>query len=107
MQFSFAEQGNGMMVTLSYTEQGIFSDNVNTPKVDPKDDPKGILSKLTVRQLIILENIRKDNKITREDLTQKMHVSDATVKRELAVLQQMGLLSRVGGRKGGHWEVKP
>ena len=107
MQFSFAEQGNGMMVTLSYTEQRIFSDNVNTPKVDPKDDPKGILSKLTVRQLIILENIRKDNKITREDLTQKMHVSDATVKRELAVLQQMGLLSRVGGRKGGHWEVKP
>lgn len=35
-----------------------------------------------------------------------MNVSDATIKRALADLQNRGLIVRVGGRKNGHWEIK-
>lgn len=71
-------------------------------KDDPKDDPK----ELSVHQLLILNYIQKDPTITREEMTQKMNVSDATIKRALADLQNRGLIVRVGGRKNGHWEIK-
>ncbi len=38
-------------------------------------------------------------------MTQKLSVSDATVKRELADMQKMGILIREGGRKDGHWVI--
>lgn len=74
----------------------------NDPKDDPKDDPK----ELSVHQLHILNYIQKDPTVTREEMTQKMNVSDATIKRALADLQNRGLIVRVGGRKNGHWEIK-
>ena len=60
-----------------------------------KNDPK----ELSVYQLLILNYIQKDPTVTREEMTQKMNVSDATIKRALADLQNRGLIVRVGGRK--------
>lgn len=73
----------------------------NDPKDDPKDDPK----ELSERQLLIMSFIRKDANITRDVLTQKLGVSDATIKRELTYLQNEGFIIRKGGRKEGHWEI--
>lgn len=73
----------------------------NDPKDDPKDDPK----QLSERQLFILRCIREKSSVTREELTQKMKVSEATVKRELLYLQNKGFIVRVGGRKDGHWQI--
>lgn len=39
-------------------------------------------------------------------MTQKMKVSEKTIKRELAVLQEKGTLIREGGRKEGRWVIK-
>ncbi len=39
-------------------------------------------------------------------MTQKIKVSEKTIKREMALLQEMGLLIREGGRKEGRWVVK-
>lgn len=39
-------------------------------------------------------------------MAQKMNVSEKTIKRELAVLQEKGTLIRKGGRKEGRWVVK-
>ena len=37
---------------------------------------------------------------------QKIKVSDKTIKRELAVLQEKGVLTREGGRNDGRWVIK-
>lgn len=73
----------------------------NGPKDDPKDDPK----ETSERQKVILGLIKKDPSITRECMTQKMSVSEATIKRELADLQKKGILTREGGRKDGRWVI--
>ena len=68
---------------------------------DPKDDPK----ETSERQKVILKLIKEDPFITRECMTQKISVSEATIKRELADLQKKGILTRNGGRKDGRWVI--
>jgi DeoR/GlpR family transcriptional regulator of sugar metabolism len=38
-------------------------------------------------------------------MSQKIKVSEKTIKRELAVLQEKGILTREGGRKDGKWVI--
>jgi len=38
-------------------------------------------------------------------MAQKVKVSEKTIKRELAVLQENGILTRKGGRKEGRWVI--
>ena len=74
-----------------------------------KDFGKEIWSELTERQLNIIAYITLDPTITAVGISEKMSgknaVSARTIERDLAFLQARGLLSRVGGRKEGHWEI--
>ncbi|MBQ6084522.1 MAG: putative DNA binding domain-containing protein [Bacteroidales bacterium] len=79
-----------------------FGKEQNGTKNDPKDDPK----ELTERQSLMLKLIEEDDLITIQLMTQKMKVSEKTVKRELAALQEKGILTREGGRKSGRWVIK-
>ena len=38
-------------------------------------------------------------------MPQKINVSEKTIKRELAILQEKGILIREGGRKKGKWVI--
>ncbi len=53
----------------------------------------------------ILALIKVDGYITIPELSQKIGVTERTIERNLQKLQQENLLKRVGGAKGGHWEV--
>ena len=79
----------------------IASKDNHDPKDDPKDDPK----ELSERQLLILDIIKKDDLITILQMVQKITVSEKTIKRELAILQEKGVLTREGGRKEGKWVI--
>jgi predicted HTH transcriptional regulator len=68
---------------------------------DTKDDTK----QLTERQRLMLDLIRKDDTITIAQMIQKAQVSEITIKRELAVLKQLGIIQREGGRKEGRWKI--
>ena len=74
---------------------------LNNQEDDPKDDPK----ELTERQLLILDYMRQDETITREGLSLKIKVSDATIKRELSFLQDNNIVKREGGGKDGRWVI--
>ena len=54
----------------------------------------------------MLDLIKGDDLITIHQMTQKINVSEKTIKRELAILQEKGILSREGGRKEGKWVIK-
>ena len=73
----------------------------NVTSDDPKDDPK----QLSERQQLILIEMNADDTITIQKLTQKIKVSEKTIKREIALLQEVGVLIREGGRKEERWVV--
>ena len=73
---------------------------------DPKDGLKEVLKKVSDRQGIILLLIKANDLITIQEMSQKIKVSEKTIKRELAILQEKGILTREGGRKDGRWVIK-
>ena len=76
-------------------------DAANVGKDDLKDDPK----ELSERQALIISFIKDNDLITIQQMTQKAKVSEKTIKRELATLQEKGILTREGGRKEGKWVI--
>jgi predicted HTH transcriptional regulator len=61
---------------------------------------------LTERQRLIFNYIVTDSTITVNSLAQKTGISERTIKRELAELQRLKILSREGSRREGHWVVQ-
>ncbi len=53
----------------------------------------------------IVSLIKKNSIITIKELSQKTKLSESGVKKVIKKLKDEGLLIRVGGLKGGHWEV--
>ena len=53
----------------------------------------------------ILNDITANPKITIKELQDLIGLSESGVKKVLRQLKNDGLISRVGGAKGGHWEV--
>ena len=66
---------------------------------DRKDDRK----ELTDRQEFILDLIKENDRITIDEMSEKVKVSEKTIRRELSVLHEKGFLKREGGRKEGKW----
>jgi ATP-dependent DNA helicase RecG len=53
----------------------------------------------------ITDLIRADGKITIEELSEVLGISDRAVKKQLAKMKLEGVLRRVGPDKGGYWEI--
>ena len=66
---------------------------------------KEIANKPTDRQRVLLQQIQASPQIIIPEMSRKTAVTERTIKRDLQLLQQRGLVERVGGRKEGHWEV--
>ena len=59
---------------------------------------------LTDNQLMIIENIKLDSKISATKLSEKVGISKRKIEENLAKLKALKLLKRVGGTRG-HWET--
>lgn len=71
------------------------------PQNDPQNDPQT----LSERHQAIIKLMMGDIYISRADLSQRLNVSLATIKRDLAALRKMRIIQYVGSSKDGHWEV--
>ena len=61
---------------------------------------------LTSNQQAILDYIQNNPEATRKDIADAISdISEDGVKYNLARLQDLGIIKRVGGRKQGYWEV--
>jgi predicted HTH transcriptional regulator len=76
------------------------------PKNGPKNDPKNGPKKITDRQRDILKALSEDNTLTREQLSQKLGISESTIKRELNFMKKNGCIEREGGKTYGRWIIK-
>lgn len=66
---------------------------------EPQDEPQ----EKTIEH-IILEEIRKNNKVTREELAKITHSSVSTIKRRIKIMSDKVVY--VGSGYSGHWEIK-
>ena len=73
---------------------------------------KDVGKELTERQLVIIDLIDKDSYISAQKMSDKISempgkgiVAARTIERDLAVLKELGVLTRIGGRKDGYWEI--
>ncbi len=60
---------------------------------------------LTQRQHLLLSIMRENDRVTTEELKERLHVSVATVNREITTLKKAQVLVREGGDFGGRWIV--
>ena len=66
-------------------------------------------NKLTERQTVIYNSIKEgvqlNVQLNTTDLSNKLSIGFKTMQRELKVIENLGLIARVGSKKTGHWEV--
>ena len=72
-----------------------------------KSGAKSGAKELTNIQVIILNELKKNPSITIRDLAQKIGVKFRSLQRYISQLQSMDIITRVGARKGGYWEIIP
>ncbi|MBO4232583.1 MAG: putative DNA binding domain-containing protein [Bacteroidales bacterium] len=71
----------------------------------PKDSqriPKEISESVRRTYDAIAENPR----LTIKELSERLEISDRTIKKHIAYLKKESLIERVGGKTHGHWQVK-
>lgn len=70
-----------------------------------RDGVKDGVKELSGIQEIIISEIQKSPSITTGELAQKIDVKFRTLQRYISQLQSLGVLTREGGRKEGHWVI--
>ena len=66
-------------------------------------DPK--CNSCTLDLLAILQEIKKDPRITQKRLAEKLGKSERTIKTRTVALQEKGCLARENGKRNGRWQV--
>lgn len=107
---------NGITATTKYLE--LFFENLLLGKnnelknrylhIDFQSDmqsDKSTEQNVTLDELALLQLISKNPSITQIQLAEKMQVTDRTIKRKMKLLQEKGLIQRVGGKRNGKWIV--
>ena len=82
----FEEFGDGIKVTVyraKGTEVGIIEDIENT----------------------IIELIDQNPKVTQKKLSEKLNISERTLKRVMIAMQEKHEIERVGSNRGGYWKT--
>lgn len=71
----------------------------------PEEVPERVTIKVTDKQKMILEEIKKDRFVTARHLAMIMGISERKIKENIKKLKDKGLLKRIGPNKGGYWEI--
>ncbi len=114
--------GTGIIRILKKYDKSIFHFSTNFIKVSipfnaqNKQNKKKVIKKeiksednlidITNRQREIIDLINQFNKITQEEVANKLNVSRYTIMRELKSLEEKGFIERDGSNKTGCWKVR-
>src|SRR5574344_2796824 len=70
-----------------------------------KDVVQDVANEISDRQHIILGYLQDSPTLSATELSRKTGMTSRTIQRDLADLQEKGILSREGGRKEGRWVI--
>ena len=103
---SFAA-ANMPMPTIENRDGGVLVTIKRSPLFEKlyRGEPQNEPQKLSPRHETMVSLMREDLHISRTDLSKRLNVSLATVKRDIASLRDRHVIVYVGSSKDGHWEV--
>ena len=78
----------------------------NEPQNEPRNEPQNEPQRLGVLEEGLLNLIRQDGHVTRDEMASQMKVSLSTVKRSINKLKDNGLIEYEGSSKSGYWIIK-
>ena len=94
---------------MRYLNSGIFQHEVLEYVKGNNDVQKDVLKELSEKQKVIIEMIIADPFLSAKAISEKMSekegVNERTIKRDIAKLKKLGVLTREGGRKEGKWVI--
>jgi len=77
---------------------------VNAPVNAPENAPKN--TRITQLQSQILDMMKMDNRVSYDELTNRLGKDRTTIMRNIRKLKKLDIVQRVGPAKTGHWKVK-
>ncbi len=69
------------------------------------NSPEKVTEKVTETQKKILEILKTNPYITQTELAEIVGISRIHINKNMARLRDMKVIIRIGGDKGGHWEI--
>ena len=88
-------------ITTILIHEGFKKDTENIPKSIPKSIPKNI----SKTQSNILSLIQDNDIITQQDLSKQLNLSLPSIKKNIKILKELGILSRKGSNRNGRWII--
>ncbi len=70
-----------------------------------KNAVENAVENLTENQKVIIAKMRENPTVTKAELAAVLGIHGSNVDRNIQKLKRLGLISRIGPAKGGHWEV--
>lgn len=98
----------GVRVTVwrQNVESSVTGNVTNVPQVQLTERQRGILLQLIrTGQRNVLENVIENVLETSATLAKRYNVNERTIRRDLAVLQELGIIRHAGPDKGGKWVI--
>lgn len=68
-------------------------------------DLKEDLKELSDNQIKILAILKETPSITQRELSSQVGINEKNIRKNMSFLRDKGYITRVGGRKVGHWKV--
>ncbi len=100
------EKSNLPTPVIRNQQNGVFVEIRSGYKDLDKDLEKDLeKDNLTTRQMLILNELIRNKKITQQELSKKIGINDKNIRNNLQTLKEKGLIKRIGPDKGGYWEV--
>jgi ATP-dependent DNA helicase RecG len=66
---------------------------------------KDLNKDLSANQTLILNEILKNNKITQQELSDKVKINERNIRNSIKKLKELGILKRLGSSRSGHWVI--
>lgn len=82
-----------------------WTTTIPNPKSEDRSTEKTTPSGSQTSSQRIVELIQENNKITTQRMADILGISRRSVAKAIAKLQERGVIRRVGGDFGGHWEI--
>lgn len=76
-----------------------------TKKGTEKGTTNVLESKLNKTQKIILDEMKKNRRVTQKQLAEILNIAERSVKKNTDAMKNVGVIKRIGPAKGGYWEV--
>ncbi|APY10466.1 ArsR family transcriptional regulator [Seonamhaeicola sp. S2-3] len=87
-----------------FNTEGMFTVTVRRPFDFNKWVDKWV-DNLTDNRVNIIKAIHENGKVSKRELEEKVGLSATAIDNNLDALKDLGLIERVGGAKGGHWQI--